>query len=103
MCHELMRAVLDEDVEAARRLVAADKIIDQLDRRLFEEAMGLMRPSPGSPIDPDADLAIGMLIYRIGRELERVGDLMGAIAEDVVYLATGSIIRHEKRRTRLGA
>ena len=107
MCHELMRAVLDEDVDAARRLVAADKVIDQLDRRLFEEAMVMMRPLPGSATHsgdgPDPDLAIGMLVYRIGRELERVGDLMGAIAEDVVYLATGSIIRHEKRRTRLGA
>ena len=45
-----------------------------------------------------------MLIYRIGRELERVGDLMTNVAEDVVYLATGSIVRHsEKKRLRPGA
>jgi len=41
---------------------------------------------------------IGIHITRAGRELERVGDLMANIAEDVVYLATGTIIRHEKRR-----
>jgi len=99
MCHELMRAVLDEDEGAARRLVAADKVIDQLDRRLVEEALEMMRTGRN-----DVDLAVGMLIYRMGRELERVGDLMANVAEDVVYLATGTIIRHEKRlRRRDGA
>ena len=43
-----------------------------------------------------------MLINRASRELERVGDLMTNIAEDVVYLATGEIIRHEKRRRGMG-
>jgi phosphate uptake regulator len=40
----------------------------------------------------------GMLIYRAGRELERIGDLMKNIAEDVIYLATGAIVRHEQKR-----
>ena len=37
-----------------------------------------------------------MRIFRCGRELERVGDLMKNIAEDLIYLETGSIVRHEK-------
>jgi phosphate uptake regulator len=41
-----------------------------------------------------------MYLYRMSRELERIGDLMASIAEDVVYLATGEIIRHAKRRGR---
>ena len=36
-----------------------------------------------------------MLMYRISRELERVGDLLGNIGEDIVYLVTGDIVRHE--------
>ena len=44
----------------------------------------------------------GLLIYRAGRELERVGDLMKNIAEDVIYLATGSIVRHEAKRASFG-
>ncbi len=90
MCHTLMRAVLDEDVEAARGLVSSDETIDNLDKRLFEEAVDLMAREP---TNRDA-LANGVLTHRIGRELERVGDLMCNIAEDVVYLATGDIIRH---------
>ncbi len=94
MCHELLRAVLDEDVDGARQLVAADKVIDALDKRAFEEAMEVMKGARGN----ETDLVIGMLMTRASRELERVGDLMTNIAEDVVYLATGEIIRHEKRR-----
>jgi len=93
MCHELMQAVLDEDVETARKLVASDRVIDELEKRLFEEAQEMIRKSPND----DSALAVGMLIYRLGRELERVGDIMASVAEDVVYLATGDIIRHEKR------
>jgi phosphate transport system protein len=98
MCHELLRAVLDEDVEAARQMVPADKVIDSLDKRAFEESMELMRAAAGD----ETELAVGILMTRASRELERVGDLMTNIAEDVVYLATGEIIRHEKRRRGMG-
>ncbi len=87
MCHALLRAVLREDADAARAVVEDDKTIDRLDRQLFDETVTLMHDDPTA-------LANGMLIYRIGRELERVGDLMTNIAEDIVYLATGVIIRH---------
>jgi phosphate transport system protein len=87
-CHALLRAVLDEDPEAARQLVASDKTIDQLDRRLFDETVEMMRADPQNP-------TLGLMIYRVGRELERVGDLMANVAEDVVYLVTGDIIRHK--------
>jgi len=93
MCHSTLRALLDENADAAREVVAADEAIDQLDRRLFEETQTWMRDHPHEP-------EIGLYFNRVGRELERVGDLMGAIAEDVVYLATGQIIRHQKRKLR---
>jgi phosphate transport system protein len=97
LCHQLMRAVLDEDVQAARDLVRADKIIDELEKRLFEETAEMVQNLKWGD-NQRAPLAIGLLVYRIGRELERVGDLMASVAEDVVYVATGEIIRHEKRR-----
>ena len=92
-CHRLLRALLDEDAAAAKQLVVDDKLIDRLNRPLFDETITLMQSRS------DAQ-ALGLLVYRVGRELERVGDLMTNIAEDVVYLATGEIIRHEKKRIR---
>ncbi len=86
-------------MDAAQAVLAGDEVIDQLDRRLFDEAIELTRRLSGGP-RTDNDIAIGMLIYRAGRELERVGDLMSSIGEELVYLATGKIIRHQKKRNR---
>ena len=93
VCHALLRALNDENPEAAKAIVAGDETIDSLHRRLFDETLEHMHDSPESR-------ATGLLIYRIGRELERIGDLMASIAEDIVYLRTGHIIRHEKKRSR---
>ncbi|MEL7473281.1 MAG: phosphate signaling complex protein PhoU [Planctomycetota bacterium] len=90
MCHELLRVVLDEDVEAARLLVRGDQTIDQIDKELFGETVALITRD-----GTDVGAANGLLIYRVGRELERVGDLMANVAEELVYLATGTMIRHE--------
>lgn len=91
-CHDLMRAVLDEDNASAARIVEGDEVIDQLDRRLFDEVMEWVRRE-GSD---EPAMATGMLLYRVGRELERIGDLMKNIAEDIIYLNTGAIVRHER-------
>jgi phosphate transport system protein len=93
MCQRLVRAVLDEDVEEARKIVAGDKVIDGLYKQLFRETVEFMRREPGSE-------ANGLHLARLGREFERIGDLMANIAEDVVYLVTGSIVRHEKNSGR---
>ncbi len=92
-CHKCLRSLLDEDAEMAKQVVVEDKVIDKLNRQLFDETISLMQTRPDA-------LGLGLLIYRVGRELERVGDLVTNIAEDVVYLATGEIIRHEKKRLR---
>ncbi|MEM7622604.1 MAG: phosphate signaling complex protein PhoU [Planctomycetota bacterium] len=87
LCHELLRAVLDDDVEAAQRLVAGDRVIDRLDKQLFHEITDWIKARP-------QDAVPALYAYRLGRELERVGDLMANIAEDVIYYVTGEIIRH---------
>jgi len=96
MCHSALRALLDESTEAAKEVVAADAAIDALDRQLFEDTKAWMRDHPNEP-------ETGLYFGRIGRELERVGDLMGNIAEDIVYLSTGQIIRHQKRKLKKAA
>ena len=96
-CHKLLRAVVDQDVDAARELVRADKTIDRLDKRLYEEAVEMMGKEPTERMHRN-----GLYLYRAGRELERVGDLVANIAEDIVFLATGEIIRHTIKKNKPG-
>ncbi|HED53501.1 MAG TPA: hypothetical protein ENJ00_04800 [Phycisphaerales bacterium] len=91
-CHKLLRAVLDENIEVAREIVAEDKLIDALDKETFRELAAQLAGKS------EAEVAAGLLLYRVSRELERVGDLMKNIAEDVVYLGTGEIVRHSKKK-----
>ena len=90
MCEELVRAVINTDEEAAREVVARDKAIDKLDKQAFRELAETIQNHPG-------DASQYMLMYRVSRELERVGDLLGNIGEDVIYLVTGEIVRHEHK------
>ncbi len=89
MCQALLRAVVNTDIQAAQAVLKSDKAIDKLDKQVFQEVTAYIEDSEG-------DTSTGMYMYRVSRELERVGDLLGNIAEDIVYLATGEIVRHTK-------
>lgn len=92
-CQQLLRALVDEDVDAAKKIIIDDQTIDSLHRTLFDETVDLMESMT-------APQSVGLLVYRVGRELERIGDLMVNIAEDIVYLETGEIVRHRKKQFR---
>jgi phosphate transport system protein len=90
LCHGVLNILATEDASDARELVSKDKAIDNLVKQLFEECVSLMTSERDSK-------AAGLRMYRCGRELERIGDLMKNIAEDLIYLQSGTIVRHEKR------
>jgi phosphate transport system protein len=92
-CHRLLRALINEDAELAKSVVVEDKVLDRINRQLFDETVTLMRSGFNQE-------ATGLHVHRVGRELERVGDLMTNVAENIVFLVTGEIIRHEKKRLR---
>jgi len=91
MCHGMLSAMNTDDAVLARELVAKDKFIDSLEKKLFEECVALMTNDRNSK-------AGCLILHRCGRELERVGDLMKNIAEDLIYLSSGTIVRHEAKR-----
>ncbi|MBY0308424.1 MAG: phosphate signaling complex protein PhoU [Phycisphaerales bacterium] len=91
LCRAVLNLLASEDATDARELVSKDKAIDNLVKQLFEECVSMMTAERDSK-------AAGLRMYRCGRELERIGDLMKNIAEDLIYLQSGTIVRHEKRR-----
>lgn len=69
-------AFLGGDREAARRLVAEDRLIDELQSSTEE----LVQTELGRPERSDADLRLFVSVLRIVPELERSGDLVEHIA-----------------------
>jgi phosphate transport system protein len=79
-----MRALVDISEEAARGVCERDDEIDHLYNSVYEDAMALMQVSPER-----ARQATHMLFA--AHHLERLGDRVTNIGEDVVYLATGQV------------
>ena len=84
LVHGILRALVDVDQDEARRVAAGDDQIDTLYHRTFDEVLDLMRADPDN-VDRGARLLFA------AHYLERIGDRVTNIAEDVVFLATGEI------------
>ena len=82
--HGILRALVEVDQVAARAVAAEDDEIDTRYHRIFEEVLTLMRADPGN-VDR------GARILFAAHYLERIGDRVTNIAEDVVFLASGEI------------
>jgi phosphate transport system protein len=89
---ELVRASLDAlalgDTDQARAVIAGDRKVDRDRRAVVQELKQAIRE------DPDR-LDSWLRLINAARNLERVADHATNIAEAVVYLKEGDIIRHD--------
>lgn len=82
--HDAMRALVDVSEEAARAVCARDDELDALYNSVYEASMDLMAAHPDR-----VRQATHMLFA--AHHLERLGDRVTNIGEDVVYVATGQV------------
>jgi phosphate transport system protein len=87
MVKKSIEAFLTKDSILARRVSEMDEVIDSIHRKVFKRVTSLMK-SPNS----DVDELIAAL--SISRYIERMADHAARIANEVVFLVTGEIIRH---------
>jgi phosphate transport system protein len=81
---DVLGAVVEIDEERAKAVAKRDDDVDDLYHRIFDETLVLMRADPAN-VDP------GARVLFAAHYLERVGDRVTNIAEDVVFLATGQV------------
>jgi phosphate transport system protein len=81
---DVVMALVDIDQDRAREVAARDDDIDNLYHKVFEDVLEEMRTDPAK-VDP------GTRILFAAHYLERIGDRVTNIAEDVVFLATGEV------------
>lgn len=89
---EMVRSALDsfvnQDAELAKRVIEMDGEVDNQNREGIQTLMELMKESP-SMVEP------AIHCFSAVRHIERIGDHAENIAEDVIYLIEGEIIRHK--------
>ena len=87
MVRECLDAFVRSDAALARKVCADDDFVDNLTHQLFRELLSFMIENP-------ATITRAIRLTFIGKSLERIADHATNIAELVIYMVEGKIIRH---------
>jgi phosphate transport system protein len=85
--HDALDSLVQSDAEAARSVLSRDRQIDKHRRTVLKALKVSLVNEPGR-------VDVWLRLMNIARNLERVGDHAVHIAEAVVYLKEGRLIRH---------
>ena len=75
------------DANGARVILEEDRVIDELRTQIFRELLTYMAADPGA-------IERAMQLILVAKDLERIADLATNIAEDVIFVVDGRIVRH---------
>ncbi len=86
MVHDAVTAFLEQDVVAARSVLDRDDEADAIRDTVFRVLLTHMMADPGT-----VERAFGLIL--VSRALERIADHATNIAEDVIFVVEGRVVR----------
>jgi phosphate transport system protein len=93
IAQEMMRAALDSfavsDAAAARAVIERDEEVNRLYDRIFHDLLDRMSREPGVTTH-----AARLLL--VAKHLERIGDYVTDICEQIVYMKEATVIKHRR-------
>jgi phosphate transport system protein len=87
MLKDSLDSFVEKDAELAMQVCAADDFVDKLNHQIFNELLVYMLQDP-------KNISRAVRLTYITKYLERIGDHATNIAEMVVYMVKGKVIRH---------
>ena len=94
MVRRSLAAFVSLDTREARTVCRLDDEVDRYNAEIIRELIHTMRSSPET-IEP------ALSLFSATRHLERIADHATNIAEDVVYLVEGEIVRHRPEAVKM--
>lgn len=88
MLKSSLDALVNMDIDLAREVFAEDDEVDDMLREMYRLVKKRMAQNPDV-------LDSHMSLLFVSRHLERIADLATNIAEDVIYMVEGKIVRHK--------
>ncbi len=83
--HDILTAFIAVDARLAEEVAKRDDAIDRLYRKVFAEQLSALQS------DPDHVMPIQHLL-NVAHTLERIGDRVTNVAEDIVFLDSGQVV-----------
>lgn len=88
MVKRSLDALVQADSSMAHQVRQDDDVLDGMRRTIHEKIRAAIRARP----DQTETL---MKLYSVAKHLERMGDMATNVAEDVIYMVEGDIVRHQ--------
>ncbi|MDQ6744212.1 MAG: phosphate signaling complex protein PhoU [Candidatus Dormibacteraeota bacterium] len=85
--HDILDALIEQDVAKAKEVAGKDDEIDRLYHRVFDELLGEMVDGTD---EAGALRAVTLLL--VAHNLERIADRVTNVAEDIVFLESGNVV-----------
>ncbi len=88
MVRNSLDALVKLDVSLAREVIAMDDKVDEINRAMYQEVTRVAKENASKT-------AVAISLLSTSRYMERIGDLSTNIAEDVIFMVEGRVIRHD--------
>ena len=89
MLHDSIDSYVEQNAELARDVCLRDEQVDALNSELIQEVVSVVKQEPKL-------IEAGLHLFSVIGHVERVADHATNIAEDVVYMVEGAVIRHQQ-------
>ena len=87
MVRKSLDSLVALDVELARNVIKMDKRVDEINAQMYVEVQKLIEEDVGR-------IAVALNLLSCSRHMERIADLSTNIAEDVLFMVEGKVMRH---------
>jgi len=94
MLRDSIDALVNRNASLAQQICGRDYEVNRMKKDIRRQAEDLLRSQPDR-------VPAWLALLAVARNLERIADHAVNIAEDVIYLAEGRIVRHESTRSAL--
>ncbi|MGB5362469.1 MAG: phosphate signaling complex protein PhoU [Aureibaculum sp.] len=91
MMDHITFAYTEKDVKTARKVFKKDKVLDKININSFkiiEEAI----------IKDHKVIHDALLVFSVVKKLERVGDLIKNVAEEIIFYIDAEVLKHKKKK-----
>ncbi|MFH0789121.1 MAG: phosphate signaling complex protein PhoU [Pseudomonadota bacterium] len=90
MLKDSLSAFVNEDPDLAVSVCDRDTVVDGLASQILRELITYMIADPST-------IERALYLLKIARNLERTADLSTNIAEDVIYMIEGKVVKHQQQ------
>ncbi len=89
MVHISLEALVNQDTEKARRVLEMDDELDDMHAEVYRVLQEVVEQNPRM-------VATAVSHLTVSSNLERIGDLSTNIAEEVIFMEEGEVVRHKE-------